>query len=169
MFFVVRLHTPREGASTGPSAADSGRTVRRTGSESAAVLSQHGLAAMDAFENIGARSLEVGFVRTKCWFACGDFVRLSRICFEILLFIVVNSKQYGVCLCCIHFLSGGGIHVQVVFLFRAVVIKPLPSQVVEDIDAEPDGVAEEQDLEISALLVPREPCCKKKKKQDTDR
>ena len=44
--------------------------------------------------------------------------------------------------------------------FRAVVIKPLPNQVVEDIDAEPDGVVEEQDLEISALLVPREPRCK---------
>ena len=46
--------------------------------------------------------------------------------------------------------------------FRVVVIKPLPNQVVEDIDAEPDGVAEEQDLEISALLVPGEPCCKTK-------
>ena len=46
-------------------------------------------------------------------------------------------------------------------LFRAVVIKPLPNQVVEDIDAEPDDVAEEQDPEISALLVPGEPCCKK--------
>jgi hypothetical protein len=46
--------------------------------------------------------------------------------------------------------------------FRVVVIKPLPNQVVEDIDVEPDGVAEEQDLEISALLVPGEPCCKKK-------
>ena len=42
-------------------------------------------------------------------------------------------------------------------------IKPLPNQVVEDIDAEPDGVAAEQDLEISALLVPGEPCCKNKK------
>ena len=46
------------------------------------------------------------------------------------------------------------------FFFRAVVIKPLPNQVVEDINVEPDGVAEEQDLEISALLVPGEPCCK---------
>ena len=44
--------------------------------------------------------------------------------------------------------------------FRVVVIKPLPNQVVEDIDVEPDGVAKEQDLEISALLVPGEPCCK---------
>ena len=51
--------------------------------------------------------------------------------------------------------------------FRVVVIKPLPNQVVEDIDTEPDGVAEEQDLEISALLVPGEPCCNKK--QDNDR
>ena len=75
MFFVVRLHTPREGASTGPTAADSGRTVRRTGSESAAVLSQHGLAAMDAPDNIEAESaaFEVGSVRTTCLFDCGDF------------------------------------------------------------------------------------------------
>ena len=51
--------------------------------------------------------------------------------------------------------------------FRVVVIKPLPNQVVEDIDVEPDGVAEEQGLEISALLVPGEPCCKTK--QDNDR
>ena len=50
--------------------------------------------------------------------------------------------------------------------FRAVVIKPLPNQVVEDIDAEPDGVAEEQDLETSALLVPGEPCCKQKQNND---
>ena len=48
-----------------------------------------------------------------------------------------------------------------------IVIKPLPNQVVEDMDAEPYDVAEEQDLEFSALLVPGEPCCNKK--QDNDR